>query len=715
MSQEGKCRISLIIPVYNVENYVESCLQSAMNQNFSDYEVIIIDDGSTDGSFDICKKYAEVYKNINLIHKKNEGLMAAWLEGLSLAQGDYVAFLDSDDWIEREYLCRLAVGIDKNAEVTCCNKKLEYGEYNVILKEPLKKGLYERKEIVDEIFPVLLNNGTYLGRTITPHRCGKLFKKKILLENICYCNPQISFGEDLNIFFPVMLDCQRLLILEDEDGLYHYRQNRKSIARAYKKNMLFEIYKLREQLLEINRTKAVFDFREQICRDFFCLFLEWVKNETKSNKRDRDIASFVLKKFCEESDSFSCINRENFSLGFFNELLLRNLKRKSICGLTAWIFLYRRVKRNIYVGDWKYSFQKKERKYIKVLMLGPHKSVRGGIRTVIDNYLKWNYWKNSRIIFIPTYIEKNIVIKALFFIIHFIEIFIICLIKKIDIVHLHVSERGSFYRKATVISLCKKMKIKTVLHHHGAEFFDFFDNANKKRKTYITEIINDACINIVLSENQKNKMKIRFPDAKFIVLYNAVAESVKNCYNDKANDILFVGRLGKRKGVFDLIEVFKMSTVFQNENIVLNICGDGALKEVKEKIEEKQIQGRVKHIGWCSKQELERTYKETMMFILPSYNEGLPMALLEAMSYGIPCIASRIAAIPEVITDGENGLLITPGNIVEIRRAIEYLAGDSQLRKKIGEKAYESVQKKFLAVNGIERLEKIYIKLKYNK
>ena len=87
MSQEGKCRISLIIPVYNVENYVESCLQSAMNQNFSDYEVIIIDDGSTDGSFDICKKYAEVYKNINLIHKKNEGLMAAWLEGLSLAQG----------------------------------------------------------------------------------------------------------------------------------------------------------------------------------------------------------------------------------------------------------------------------------------------------------------------------------------------------------------------------------------------------------------------------------------------------------------------------------------------------------------------------------------------------------------------------------------------------------------------------------------------------
>lgn len=715
MIQTEKFKISLIIPVYNVENYVENCLQSAINQNYSDYEIIIIDDGSTDGSYNICKKYAEIRKNIKLIHKKNEGLMAAWKEGLLLAQGDYIAFLDSDDWIEEEYLCQLAVGIDRNAEVTCCNKKLEYSEYNVILKESLESGLYERKEIVNEIFPKLLNDGTYLGRAITPHRCGKLFKKRILLENICYCDPEISFGEDLNIVFPVMLDCQRLLILEDKKGLYHYRQNRESIVRKYKKNMFFEIVRLRKQLFKINREKVVFDFRKQISRDFLCLFLEWIKNETRSTKKNNELAIYVLKMFCAEREFFDNIDKENFSVGFLNEWLLWNLRRNSLFGTTLWIFLYRRVKSNIYVGDLRYFFRKYQRNNLKVLMVGPHKSVRGGIRTVIDNYLEWNHWENIKIIFIPTYIEKNNLIKIFFFAIHFIEIFFVCLLSGVDIVHLHVSERGSFYRKAYIIRLCKKMGVKTVLHHHGAEFFDFYNNAKERRKRYINKVINNVDVNIVLSEYQKKEMKAIFHESKFVVLYNTVAEIVENCYNEKAADILFVGRLGKRKGVFDLIEAFEMCMMSQDKRIGLNLCGDGALKEVKEKLEEKQILNRVKHIGWCSKWELEEAYKETLMYVLPSYNEGLPMALLEAMSHGIPCIASRIAAIPEVITDGENGLLVTPGNIIEIGRAIERLASDSQLRRKIGKKAQESIQKNFLAVNANEKLKKIYNSIVDNK
>ena len=244
---------------------------------------------------------------------------------------------------------------------------------------------------------------------------------------------------------------------------------------------------------------------------------------------------------------------------------------------------------------------------------------------------------------------------------------------------------------------------------------DFYDSSNLKGKRSIERILALTDINIVLSKYQKREMEKKFPDARFIVLYNAVAGNVENCYNTEAVNILFVGRLGRRKGIFDLLEVVEKIDYMLDRKIVLDICGDGEVEKVRRKIEEKRLGHRVVHLGWCSRKELEEHYSNAMLYVLPSYYEGLPMSVLEAMSHGVPCVASRVAAIPEVIQEGHNGLLVEPGNIEGIRKAVECLVNDPKLRKRLGEKGYESIQKKFLLDDGMNKLQKIYYTLKSEK
>lgn len=274
--------ISLIIPVYNDEKHLGQCLESAVHQSFSQYEILLVNDGSTDGSGDICRQYQEAFPFVRVIHHApNQGLVRSWQHAVREARGDYIAFLDSDDWITGEYLKEMAEAAAAGAQIVCCNHHRVDGEHSVFMKERIPAGVYDRTQIREAIFPVLLNDGTYLGRSITPHRWGKLFKKELLLNNLHYSDTTISYGEDLNIFFPAVQDCDSLAVLEDEEGMYFYRQNALSMIHTHKKEMFQQILRLRSRLLEAMEEKAVYDFKEQLDRDFWCLFLEYVKNEAK--------------------------------------------------------------------------------------------------------------------------------------------------------------------------------------------------------------------------------------------------------------------------------------------------------------------------------------------------------------------------------------------------------------------------------------------------
>lgn len=354
---------------------------------------------------------------------------------------------------------------------------------------------------------------------------------------------------------------------------------------------------------------------------------------------------------------------------------------------------------------------KMESKKINVLMLGSDLSVKGGIVSVIRNYLEYKKWGNIKIKFIPTHKDGNKLYKMFYFFISLIKIDFNLIFKKYNVAHIHVSERGSIFRKCIVINHIKFLskKTKIVLHHHGAEFNDFYNTLSLKKKQKIQKMLKTADVNIVLSNKLISTIKDKQPEAKVEVLYNAVNTYEKNMYNAKGNIILFLGRLGERKGVYDLIDVLKdIKGQIEEKNIKVYLCGDGEVDKVKKLVEELGLNKIVEHVGWIGKKEKEQILKDTIINVLPSYNEGLPMTILETMAYGIPNISTNIASIPEVVENEKNGFLIMPGDKNSIKLRISELIENKEKRMTMSSNAYNTILNHFSLDKNVEKLKKIY-------
>lgn len=352
--------------------------------------------------------------------------------------------------------------------------------------------------------------------------------------------------------------------------------------------------------------------------------------------------------------------------------------------------------------------KKNKEKNINVLMCCSDLSVKGGMVSVLKNYLEYKNWENINIKFIPTHIEKSKLLKAVMFSKAIIKIILLAIFKKIDIAHLHVSERGSVYRKLIISKICKLNNIKVVLHHHGAEFEDFYLRLNDKEKEKVNTLLNEVDLNIVLSEGLVENITQKAPMAKVKVLYNSVITYNNNPYNNNAKNVLFLGRLGVRKGIYDLIEAIKILDSRIDKEIKFYLCGDGEIEEVREKINNYGLESRIAHLGWIDRKNSKELLDNICINVLPSYNEGLPMTILETMAYGIPNISTNIASIPEVIEDGVNGYLINPGNIDDLIIRIEELLKNKKNREKFSEKSYELIKDKFSLNKNIDNLKGIW-------
>lgn len=341
-------------------------------------------------------------------------------------------------------------------------------------------------------------------------------------------------------------------------------------------------------------------------------------------------------------------------------------------------------------------------------MFGSTLSTKGGMVSVVKNYLSYKDWGRYKITYIPTHFDENKLLMMLHFMVRYVQIVILALFGNYKIAHFHTAERGSFWRKALLVKTMKWFGIKTVMHHHGAEFEDFYAKCSCKQKERIKKVLETVDVNIVLSKRLVAMIKDKSPKAKVKVLYNAVNTYGENPYNESAKNILFLGRLGERKGTFDLLEcIYRIDKQIDKE-IKFYLCGDGAIEEVRRKIEELRIGNRIAHVGWIDGEEKRELLKTTMINVLPSYNEGLPMTILETMAYGIPNISTRIASIPEVITDGINGFLITPGDINVLVEKLITLITDSSLQIKFSINSYQLIYSRFSLKNNIEKLKEYY-------
>lgn len=229
--------ISVIIPVYNVDNYLKRCIESVINQTYYDLEILLIDDGSSDNSLDICQKYQTLDKRIKVIHHENCGVSVTRNEGLSMMRGEFLFFLDADDWIEPTCLQRMINEMKYGVDMVCCDFKVveenncDYDEF-IHFKH---QGLKNRNECIDDYYNSLL----YM-RVIW----GKLYRSSLWenqrFENICYSEDTKAILQVIqhvqNVYFinePMYYYLQRVTGASHEKSINYYQDILKTLEYAF--------------------------------------------------------------------------------------------------------------------------------------------------------------------------------------------------------------------------------------------------------------------------------------------------------------------------------------------------------------------------------------------------------------------------------------------------------------------------------------------------
>lgn len=246
-----KIKVSIIVPAYNSEHYLRECIDSILNSTLQEIEIILVDDGSIDQTAQICDAYAEKFNKIRVIHQDNKGQNAARLAGTMAANGEYVGFVDSDDWIDPKMYEELwQQAYIQNADIVCCGCIYEKGKYQEIRYNTLKEGAYNKKEILQQALSYVLCFGSDYtkDRIIEPHLVDKLFKRNLVLQELLEGDKGIFWGEDAIITFKCIAKADSMVVIKSTP--YHYRIHQQSILRRQDKRAITSYPLLLNELLD---------------------------------------------------------------------------------------------------------------------------------------------------------------------------------------------------------------------------------------------------------------------------------------------------------------------------------------------------------------------------------------------------------------------------------------------------------------------------------
>lgn len=294
-------KISVVVPIYNAEKYLKQCLDSVVNQTLKDIEIILINDGSTDGSADICKEYLDDVR-VRYYYKENEGLAAARADGLAQANGEYIGFVDSDDWLELDtYEKMYKAAKSNNSDIVFCNCVLNEDGHR--FSPEMRSGAYSREQIKNEILPKTLAYISKQGgkRSIRWSNCLRIYRMEHLEKNNIHFDRRLRRSQDLQFTYDATLCAQNYYYL-GEEYLYHNRVVGESLSRGYTKNM-WTLYKmLIERLYESTENFKEMDLLNQMhLRAFFCV-LDSIENEMKPLcPNDMDTRIRIVEEIMEDS------------------------------------------------------------------------------------------------------------------------------------------------------------------------------------------------------------------------------------------------------------------------------------------------------------------------------------------------------------------------------------------------------------------------------
>lgn len=278
-------KVSIIVPVYNVEKYLEYGIRSLMDQTYRNLEIVLVDDGSKDRSGAICDELASQDERIRVIHKENGGVISAWSRGVRESSGAYLAFMDSDDWVDLNMVEEMAAYLTGAREIISSDYVLERDNGSrEFVYQKMTPGVYDRKGLEEALFPRLFGEEI---RLISFSKCMKLIARELVEKNLEYCDLRVGMGDDTLIIAPALLDCERLVVM-DRKPYYHYRFLRSSLVHRYDTKLLENMGWLNAAIEKIVTEKYPSAVREQMLAradmEYVQMLFLVLKNEVRGNK-----------------------------------------------------------------------------------------------------------------------------------------------------------------------------------------------------------------------------------------------------------------------------------------------------------------------------------------------------------------------------------------------------------------------------------------------
>ena len=347
----------------------------------------------------------------------------------------------------------------------------------------------------------------------------------------------------------------------------------------------------------------------------------------------------------------------------------------------------------------------------KVLIIGPdYRNHRGGIGAVINEHKKLFIHSKFYCSYKVLSSWKSI-LYSLFKIILFP--FYLLFNSNIKIIHLHGASRGSFYRKYYYFFISKKIFNKKVIYHiHGGEFHLFIKESSKFLIKHINIMIYKSDIIIVLSDWWVDYFKNQFPDKKITKLDNSVPiqSFINRSSPSKKVSFLFLGLISKNKGCYEILDVAER-LVQRKVDFEINLGGNGETDKLCKIITEKNLNKYVNYLGWLTGDKKSEIFKQNNVYLLPSKNEGLPVSILEAMSYGLPIISTKVGGIPEMIEENKSGFIIEPGDLNALEEKMMYFIENKDKINQMGNISKTIVDNKFSNEIVQKQLTELYNEL----
>ena len=341
---------------------------------------------------------------------------------------------------------------------------------------------------------------------------------------------------------------------------------------------------------------------------------------------------------------------------------------------------------------------------MQVLHIGPYLKTKGGITTVLKNYSEHGI-EDVAVEILETHADGSKLYKLWIMIVAFCKMYYA--VKNNQVLQVHVGDFPSLFRKAFITLLHLNSYSSKIIHIHGAEFEKQYCKLSDLKKKVVKWYLNQFDAIICLSGTWKEIIDKISHHPNIVIIENSVPHQIQKEYPESNKlRICFLGLIGERKGVFDLIKAVKIMKD-KGYDVLLSIGGNGDTETLNELTTSLDL-SNVNYVGWISGSDKRMLLHQSDVFVLPSYAEGMPMSILEAMSVGLPIISTTVGGVPDIVHNRKNGLLIDPGDYIRLADKLMLLHDDRQLIKEMGDCSYEMHMEKYSYGSHSNKINQLY-------